>query len=72
MAWQGWMMSLSVSTATAVFFAALLAHAWVGIRDAIMDYVHPVAFRVGLLASLGFGLTAAGVWVMRILWQAYG
>lgn len=72
MAWHGWMMSLYVSIATAVFFAALLAHAWVGVRDVILDYVHPVAFRVCLLASLGLGLLAAGVWVMRILWQAHG
>jgi succinate dehydrogenase / fumarate reductase membrane anchor subunit len=71
-AWNGWMMSSSVSMATAVFFAALLAHAWVGDRDVIMDYVHPVAFRVWALASLGIGLTAMGVWVMRILWMRHG
>ena len=72
MAWHGWMMSLTVSTATAVFFAALLAHAWVGVRDVILDYVRPVALRLCLLASLGLGLAATGVWVMRILWQANG
>ena len=71
-AWNGWMMSSSVSMATAVFFAALLAHAWVGVRDVIMDYVHPVAFRVLALALLGIGLTAMGVWVMRILWMRHG
>ena len=71
-AWNGWMMSSSVSTATAVFFAALLAHAWVGVRDVVMDYVHPVAFRVWALALLGIGLTAMGVWVMRILWMRHG
>lgn len=71
-AWHGWMMSSSVSIATAVFFAALLAHAWVGVRDVILDYVHPTAFRVGLLVLLGFGLTALGVWVMRILWMQHG
>jgi succinate dehydrogenase / fumarate reductase membrane anchor subunit len=71
-AWNGWMMSSSVSMATTVFFAALLAHAWVGVRDVIMDYVHPVAFRVWALALLGIGLTAMGVWVMRILWMRNG
>ena len=70
-AWRGWMMSSSVSITTAVFFAALLAHAWVGVRDVILDYVHPIAFRVGLLVLLGFGLTALGVWVMRILWMEH-
>ena len=70
--WHGWMMSSSVSMATAVFFAALLAHAWVGVRDVIMDYVHPVAFRVWALALLGISLAAMGVWVMRILWMLHG
>jgi len=57
---------------TTVFFAALLAHAWVGVRDVILDYAHPLSFRVMLLASLGLGLAATGVWVMRVLWQANG
>ena len=71
-AWHGWMMSSSVSIAAVVFFAALLAHAWVGVRDVILDYVHPIAFRVCVLVLLGFGLTAMGVWVMRILWMRHG
>ncbi len=71
-AWHAWMMSSGVSIVTAVFFVALLAHAWVGIRDVIMDYVHSIAFRVCLLVLLGFGLTALGVWVMRILWMRHG
>jgi succinate dehydrogenase / fumarate reductase membrane anchor subunit len=70
--WHAWMMSSSVSIVTAVFFAALLAHAWVGLRDVIMDYVHPVAFRVCALALLGFGLMTMGIWVMRILWIRHG
>jgi len=37
-----------------------------------MDYVHPIAIRVCLLVVLGFGLTAMGVWVMRILWMRPG
>jgi succinate dehydrogenase / fumarate reductase, membrane anchor subunit len=70
-AWHGWIMSSSVRIVTAVFFAALLAHAWVGLRDVIMDYIHAIAFRVGLLVLLGFGLTALGVWVIRILWMEH-
>jgi succinate dehydrogenase / fumarate reductase membrane anchor subunit len=71
-AWRAWLMNSGVSIATGVFFAALLAHAWVGVRDVIMDYVHPVALRVCLLALLGFGLAATGAWVMRILWMLHG
>ena len=30
-----------------VFFAALLYHAWVGMRDILMDYVKPDGVRLG-------------------------
>lgn len=66
--WHGWMMHSSVSIATGVFFAALLAHVWIGVRDVIMDYIHPVALRVSVLTLLGFGLMAMGLWVAQIFW----
>ena len=68
--WHSWLTSTSVSLATAVFFVALLAHSWVGVRDVIMDYVHPVALRLGLLTVLVFSLTATALWVAQILWTA--
>lgn len=70
-AWHGWMTGSRVSIVTTAFFAALLAHAWVGLRDVILDYIHAIAVRVGLLVLLGFGLTALALWVVRILWMEY-
>ncbi len=67
LAWRGWMMSPGVSIAAVIFFAALLLHAWVGVRDVLMDYVHPLALRVSALSLLGIGLVAIAVWVVRIL-----
>jgi succinate dehydrogenase / fumarate reductase membrane anchor subunit len=64
---RAWIMSSGVNIATVVFFVALLAHAWVGVRDVIMDYVHSVGLRIGLLTLLAFGLMATGVWVAKIL-----
>lgn len=69
--WRDWMLSPNVSIATSVFFAALLAHTWVGIRDVIMDYVHPIAIRVGALALLALGLAWVGAWAIRILWLGH-
>jgi len=66
-AWHRWMSAPGVSIAACVFFAALLLHAWVGVRDVLMDYVHTAALRVCALAFLGFGLSAIGAWVLRIL-----
>ena len=67
LAWHGWIMSPGVSVAVVIFFAALSMHAWVGIRDVVIDYVRPVALRVTTLALLGFGLLAIAVWVGRML-----
>ncbi|MGH8800715.1 MAG: succinate dehydrogenase, hydrophobic membrane anchor protein [Casimicrobiaceae bacterium] len=68
--WHHWMMNPGVNVATSVFFAALLAHAWVGLRDVILDYVHPFALRATILALLALALTGIGMWVIRILWLA--
>lgn len=70
--WRGWVTGPIVSICVMVFFAALFAHAWVGLRDVIMDYVHPLAVRVCLLVLLGFGLAPMVAWVMRILLTGHG
>lgn len=65
-AWHGWMTAPGVGIAACVFFAALLAHAWVGLRDVAMDYLHPAGLRAGVLASVALGLSAIAAWVLRI------
>jgi succinate dehydrogenase / fumarate reductase membrane anchor subunit len=68
-AWHDWVLSREVGVAASVFVLALLAHAWVGVRDVVMDYVHPVVARVLVLAVVGLGLTGIGASAIRILWQ---
>lgn len=65
--WRGWILAPVMSIAAATFLGALFLHAWVGVRDVILDYVHPVGFRVAALAVLGSGLMAMAVWAVRIL-----
>lgn len=65
--WRGWVAAPFVLVATALFFVSLLLHAWVGLRDVMMDYVHPLPLRVALLAALGFVLVGLALWTMRIL-----
>jgi succinate dehydrogenase / fumarate reductase membrane anchor subunit len=67
LAWHDWIRNPYISIAVFVFFAALLLHAWVGVRDVLMDYVHPLALRVTALAMLGFCLMAIATWAVRIL-----
>lgn len=66
-AWRDWITGPSVLIATALFFVALLLHAWVGLRDVVLDYVKPLPLRVGVLAALGFILIGLALWMMRIL-----
>ena len=70
--WQEWIASPEVSLAIGAFFIALLAHAWVGIRDVIMDYVRPAAARPVALALLALGLIAMAAPLARILLRVHG
>ena len=67
-AWRAWLARPGNGVAVALFWLALLAHAWVGLRDVILDYVHPLALRALALALAAGGLLAAGLWAARILW----
>ena len=53
-AWRAWVAQPPVNMVLAVLVVALLAHAWVGVRDVIMDYVPSLAGRYLLLS--GFAL----------------
>jgi succinate dehydrogenase / fumarate reductase membrane anchor subunit len=61
---QGWM-----RVATLLFMASLAWHAWVGVRDILMDYVKPDGLRLGL--QVGALLTIASYigWTVQILWR---
>lgn len=65
--WQHWVTIPFVLILTALFFVALLLHAWVGLRDVMVDYVRVLPIRVALLASLAFVLIGLGLWVLEIL-----
>ena len=53
---------------TMLFAAALAYHAWVGMRDILMDYVKPVGMRLALEVAVGGVLIAYLVWSAQILW----
>jgi succinate dehydrogenase / fumarate reductase membrane anchor subunit len=61
---QGWM-----RVATLLFAASLAWHAWVGMRDILMDYVKPAGARLTL--EVGVLLMIAGylAWTIQILWR---
>lgn len=65
--WKAWMGSLPMALATSVFFIAILGHAWVGMRDVLIDYVKPAAIRFVLLMGLALSLIVLGLWVIKVL-----
>jgi len=66
-AWAQWLRSPPMGAATALFFVTLLAHAWVGVRDIVLDYVRPAGLRLAVLSVLALALVAQGLWVLRVL-----
>ena len=65
--WRDWFARPGVSLAFLLFFAALLSHLWVGLRDVLLDYAKPAGVRNALLTLVAFGLFGLGVWVLVIL-----
>lgn len=62
-----WVNQPLVGLGLILFIPLLLAHAWVGIRDVLIDYVHPLWPRVGLLALFAFILIASGLWALKAI-----
>lgn len=61
---QGWM-----RVATLLFAASLAWHAWVGVRDILMDYVKPDGLRLGLEVVTLLLIASYMGWTIQILWR---
>ncbi len=61
---QGWM-----RVATLLFAASLAWHAWVGVRDILMDYIRPDGLRLTLQIFTLLLLAAYLGWAVQILWR---
>lgn len=68
--WRALFARPAVSIASGLFFLALMAHAWVGVRDVILDYIGNFVARMTLLALLLGGVLALALWALQVLWTA--
>ncbi len=59
-----WMRVLTFST-----IVTLLIHAWVGMRDIWMDYVHGMLLRLVLQVATLVWLVGCGGWAIQALWR---
>ncbi|MCG6873776.1 MAG: succinate dehydrogenase, hydrophobic membrane anchor protein [Betaproteobacteria bacterium] len=61
---QGWL-----RFATLLFFVSLFYHAWIGVRDILMDYIKPVWLRLTLEVVVILVLVGCGGWAVQVLWR---
>jgi succinate dehydrogenase / fumarate reductase membrane anchor subunit len=66
-AWTTWVGSPVVSVMLLLYVVSILMHAWIGIRDVLLDYVQPIAVRATLLGLVAMGLIAMGLWSAQAL-----
>ena len=67
--WQGLFHNLPVRLFSLVFLLSVYIHAWVGMRDIFMDYIHPTAIRLSLHVAVILALVAYAAWSAQILWS---
>lgn len=68
--WKAWFSQGWLRFATFLFFVSLFYHAWVGIRDVLMDYIKPVGVRLFLQVVVIALLVGYAGWALQILWRA--
>jgi succinate dehydrogenase / fumarate reductase membrane anchor subunit len=61
---QGWM-----RVATLLFVVSFAWHAWVGVRDILMDYARPDGLRLGLQVVTILIIAGYIGWAVQILWR---
>ena len=65
--YRAWIAHPMVNTGFGLFFLSLFFHVWVGVRDVVMDYVHPFGLRLTVLILMGMVWATMAVWVVRLL-----
>ena len=65
--WASWLASPVNNISMALFLMAVLWHAWIGIRDVVLDYIHNVVVRMLALTFVAAVLLGSGFWGFKIL-----
>jgi len=65
--WRAWLFDPVNSVGVGLLIISVLFHAWIGIRDVILDYIHNIMLRIFILALVMGVLAGSGLWAFRIL-----
>jgi len=68
-AWKALFANQAMKLATFVFLVSLFLHAWVGMRDILMDYIKPTGARLSLEVLVALALVAYAGWALQIVWS---
>jgi succinate dehydrogenase / fumarate reductase, membrane anchor subunit len=66
--WTALFSSQLVRAFTLLFLMSLFYHAWIGIRDIVMDYVKPAGVRLVIHVLVIVALLLYTIWSVQILW----
>jgi len=70
--WQAGFDTMWVKLAVLLFALSLFLHAWIGVRDVIVDYIHPLGLRLIKLSLIAVYLLFNGFWLLSVLWGGQG
>ena len=60
-------MKMELIAALLLMVVSVLMHAWIVVRDVLIDYVQPIAVRAALLGLVAMSLVAMGLWAAQAL-----
>ena len=66
--WTGLFSSNVVRTFALLFLLAVYCHAWIGVRDIVMDYIKSAGFRLVIYVLVILALLLYAIWSVQILW----
>jgi len=69
--WAGWVATPYNNVLSGLFLIAVLWHAWIGIRDIVLDYVPNVVGRLIVLTFVACTLIGSGLWGFKALFMVF-
>ena len=66
--WTGLFSGQPMRTFTLLFLLSVFYHAWIGIRDIVMDYVNPAGVRLAIHVLVILVSLLYAIWAVQILW----
>jgi len=66
--WKELFRSQLIRILALMFLLSVYYHAWIGIKDVLMDYIKPAGLRIGLQVAVLLFLLGCTIWSVSIIW----